>query len=98
MVRSSHSGWYPKFLTDGDHHYQSILSLSRKNPPLGPPSGNVASQTAMSAPSSTDLGAFRPPMSVLTQPGHIAFTSTFVPLNSVASITVNALRLVLDRL
>src|SRR3954452_9401633 len=54
--------------------YQGIGSRLRKNPPVGPSSGRVASQTAVSAPSSTDRGAPAPPMSVRTHPGHIEFT------------------------
>jgi hypothetical protein len=37
----------------------------------------VASQTIMSAPSSTERVAFLPPMSVCTQPGQTEFTANF---------------------
>ncbi len=46
----------------------------RKKPPVGPSSGKVASQTAVSAPSSGLRDALSPPMRVRTHPGHIAFT------------------------
>ena len=39
--------------------YQGIGLRSRKKPPVGPSSGSVASQTAVSAPSSTERGAPR---------------------------------------
>src|SRR5215475_7810047 len=56
--------------------YQSTCRRSRKNPPVGPLSGSVASQTVVSAPSSTDRGADRPPISVRTHPGSTTFAST----------------------
>ena len=37
--------------------YHGIGCRSRKKPPLGPPSGSVASQTGVSAPCSGDSGA-----------------------------------------
>src|SRR5690242_18492847 len=49
------------------HH--SMGFRSRKNPPVGPSSGNVASQTAVSAPSSGLRDAPCPPIRVRTQPG-----------------------------
>jgi Transposase, Mutator family len=55
------------------HH--GIGRPSRKNPPVGPPSGKVAAQTIPAAPSSTGRPP-RPPMSVATHPGHTAFTNT----------------------
>src|SRR5262245_48571842 len=54
--------------------YQGIGLRSRKKPPCGPPLGSVASQTAVSAPSARDLGAFGPPMSLRTHPGLIELT------------------------
>src|SRR5215831_8293559 len=56
--------------------YQSTCRRSRKKPPVGPLSGSVASHTVVSAPSSTDRGADRPPISVLTHPGSTTFAST----------------------
>ena len=38
--------------------YQGILRRSLKSPPLGPPAGNVASHKGVSAPSSTERGAW----------------------------------------
>ena len=77
-------------------HYQSIGSLSRKNPPVGLLSGSVASQTIVSAPCSVVRGAFCPPISVLTQPGQTAFTRIFLSLSSSAKIRVNAFNAVFD--
>src|SRR5919108_1990429 len=78
--------------------YYSILFLSKK-PPVGPLSGNVANQTAVSAPSSTDLGAAEPPMSVRTQPGSTAFTNMLAAslLSSFANIIVSTFKLDFDR-
>jgi hypothetical protein len=56
--------------------YHSIARRSWKNPPDGPSSGSVASQTIVSAPSRGERGADGPPMSVRTHPGSTAFTST----------------------
>jgi len=55
-------------------HHHGIDFRSRKNPPLGPSSGNVASHTMVSAPCSTERSACGPPMSVRTQPGHTELT------------------------
>lgn len=51
--------------------YQGVGLPSLKNPPVGPSSG-AAAQTIDAAPSSTLLGAPRPPMSVRAQPGETA--------------------------
>ena len=56
--------------------HQSIRRLSRKNSPVGPLCGSVASQTMVSAPCSTLRGALRPPIRVRTHPGSTLFTST----------------------
>lgn len=48
------------------HAYQPVFFRSRKNPPVGPPSGSVASQIAVSAPSSGDRSAPAPPIRVRT--------------------------------
>jgi hypothetical protein len=61
---------------DGENPYQSIRCLFLKKPPFGPSSGNVASQTMVSAPSWTLSEAAAPPILVRTQPGHAAFTFT----------------------
>ena len=44
----------------------------------------------MSAPSSTERGAFSPPMSVLTQPGLIEFTRMPLDFTSAARVMVRA--------
>src|ERR1700724_54563 len=54
--------------------YQWISFRSRKNLPEISGGASVANQTAVSAPSSTDLDALGPPISVRTQPGHIELT------------------------
>ena len=62
------------------HHLRS--SLSEKNFPLSSvPTGNVARNTAVSAPSAAVRGGrLWPAISVLHQPGHIALISTpFAP-------------------
>jgi len=51
-------------LRTGEVPYQAIIFLSRKNPPVGPPSSRVAIQTAVSAPSAGDRSASAPPISV----------------------------------
>src|ERR687885_86142 len=79
--------------------YQGIWRRSRKNPPVGPPSGSVASQTIVSAPFSTERVALGPPMSVRTHPGSRQFTSTLgAPARATASATmrVSALSAVLE--
>ena len=76
--------------------YQGIGSRSRKKPPLGPSSGRVASQTAVSAPSSTERGALSPPIRVLTQPGQRELTRIPEPASSAASTRVRALSAVFE--
>lgn len=76
---------------EGTRPHQSICLRSRKNPPVGPFSSSVASQMAVSAPSSGDLEAADPPMRVRTQPGHIAFTLTLRG-NVLADATVKAFK------
>jgi hypothetical protein len=49
---------------------------------VGPLSGRVASQTAVSAPSCTQRGATLPPMRVATQPGDIELTLTPAPASA----------------
>ena len=66
--------------------YQGIGVRSRKNPPVGPSSGSVASQTTVSAPSSTLRGACGPPIFVRTHPGQAAFTLTLACRTSSATI------------
>ena len=53
---------------------------------------DVASQIAVSAPSSTERRACGPPRSVLTQPGHMAFTRTAFSPSSLARTRVSAFR------
>jgi len=55
------------------HHPMTLRSL--RNFPLKVCGASVASQTAVSAPSSTDRVAFAPPISVRTHPGHITLTA-----------------------
>src|SRR5688500_9270153 len=69
---------------------------SRKNPPVGPLSGSVASHTIVSAPSCGDRGAEGPPMSVRTHPGSTALTSTPSPRYVSDRIRVNALTAAFD--
>src|SRR5207247_2777331 len=76
--------------------YHSMDFRSLKNPPVGPSGGSVASHTIVSAPSSTDFGAPRPPMSVRTQPGLALLTSTPVPFVAPASCRVNAFSALFD--
>src|SRR5919106_1603188 len=76
--------------------YQGIGLRSRKKPPLGAPSGSVASQTGVLAPSSTERRAFCPPMSVRTQPGQTELTRMFSSSSSAVNIRVSALRPVFD--
>src|SRR5262245_56170674 len=76
--------------------YHGIGSRSRKNPPVGPPSGSVASHTAVSAPLRTPREALGPPMSVRTHPGHTLLTSTPSPAVALATIRVSALSAVFD--
>src|SRR6185436_4615983 len=59
--------------------YHAMRCLSLKKPPVGPPSGSVASHSVVSTPCCTDRGAEAPPMSVRTQPGSTALTSTPLP-------------------
>ena len=78
------------------HGYQGIGSRFRKKPPVGPSSGRVASQTAVSAPSSTERGALLPPMSVRTHPGHIELTRIPFAPSSWERILVRALSAVFE--
>src|SRR5208283_4937835 len=66
-------------------HYHGTSWRSRNNFPAGPPSGKVASHTAVSAPSWTVRGASGPPMRVLTHPGHILLTRILLPASSAAN-------------
>ncbi len=70
---------------------------SKKNPPLGPLSGNVAAHTIPFAPSSTGRPPL-PPRSVATQPGSIALTKIPVPRSSAARIRVSAFSAALETL
>ena len=76
--------------------YHATRRRFRNSFPLGPLSGSVASHTAVSAPCSTLLVAFEPPMSVRTHPGHAALTSTLDPSVAAANMHVNALSAVLE--
>src|SRR5512134_1969235 len=69
---------------------------SRKNPPVGPSFGSVANHTIVSAPSCGDRGADGPPMSVRTQPGSAALTSTPLASYECARIRVNAFKAAFD--
>lgn len=77
--------------------YQGIGSRSLKKPPLGPPSGSMASQMGVSAPCWGDSGASSPPKSVLTQPGHAEFTRMLSSRTSCAISIVMQFSAVLDR-
>src|SRR5262249_18467227 len=70
----------------GAHH--AISFRSAKDPPVGPFPGSVAHQTIVCAPCSTDRGAFGPPMSVRTHPGHALLTRTPDAWVSAASVRV----------
>src|SRR6188472_778650 len=71
---------------------------SKKNPPVGPLSGNVAAHTIPFAPSSTGRPPL-PPISVATHPGSTELTKMPVPAgSSAARIRVNALRAALEML
>ena len=69
--------------------HQGIGLPSRKNPPLGPSAGSVASHTIPSAAWRALSGADGPPMRVRAQPGQAALTFTS-PRTSEASFTVRA--------
>ena len=70
---------------------------SKKNPPVGPLSGNVAAHTIPFAPSSTGRPRPLPPMFVDTHPGSTELTKVPVPESSAARIRVNAFRAALRR-
>src|SRR5689334_10448428 len=76
--------------------YHSIARRSRKNPPLGPSLGSVASHAIVSAPSRGDRGAEGPPMSVRTHPGSTALIRTPSARYVSARILVNAFTAVFD--
>ena len=76
--------------------YQGIGSRSRKKPPRGPSSGSVASQTGVSAPSSTDRRAACVPMSVRTHPGQTELTRMFSSESSAVSMRVSTFNPVFD--
>src|ERR1041384_5389964 len=72
---------------------------SKKNPPVGPLSGNVAAHTIPFDPSSTGRPPPPlPPISVDTHPGSTELTKIPVSRSSAARIRVNALRAVLETL
>src|SRR6185369_12347982 len=71
--------------------YHAIALRSRKNPPVGPLSGRVASQSAVSAPFSTDRFAPRPPIAVRTHPGSTEFIRIPIPSLSAARTRVTTL-------
>ena len=73
----------------GGSLHQAIGLRLRKKPPEGPSSPSVASQIAVSAPSSGDFVAPAPPMRVRTHPGHMAFTLTLAGMDR-ATETVSA--------
>src|SRR5262249_4449565 len=66
----------------------AIRRPSRNTPPV---SVAVTPNSTLAAPSSTERGAPRPPMSVRTQPGHVAFTRIWRSASSAARIRVSAL-------
>ena len=72
---------------------------SKKNPPVGPLSGNVAAHTIPFAPSSTGRPP-PPPISVATHPGSTELTKIPVAAesSSAARIRVNAFRAALETL
>ena len=74
---------------------------SKKNPPVGPLSGNVAAHTIPFAPSSTGRPPPPPlpPISVATYPGSTELTKMPVSVvSSAARIRVNAFRAALETL
>jgi hypothetical protein len=83
----------PNYIFTIDYH--GIGFRSRKNPPFGPTSERVASHTSVSTASSGERGAPEPPMSVLTQPGHMALTFTS-PRTARDTFTVKAFRAALE--
>ena len=74
----------------GGLNYHGIRWRSRKNPPVGPLSGRVASHTGVSAPCATLRGACLPPMSVLTHPGQAELTRILDPRVTLANRAVIA--------
>src|SRR5262245_21356944 len=84
--------WPPELPVTRDHHRNFLPS--RKNPPVGPSSGKSTAHNTLAAPSAT--GRPPPPMSVLVQPGHTAFTSTPLCASSAARIRVSALSAAFD--
>src|ERR1700690_1785035 len=76
--------------------HQGIAFLSRRNWPVRSRGASVASHVTVSAPCWTVRGAFAPPISVLTQPGHTEFTVMFLSRNAAANWRVTALSAVLE--
>ena len=77
--------------------YQAIDLRSRKKPPVGPPSGSVANQTAVSAPSATERSASGEPVPFRTQPGSTELTNTPLAMSSALRMRVIPLRANFDR-
>src|ERR1700690_1773838 len=77
-------------------NHQGITFLSRRNWPVRSRGASVASHVTVSAPCWTVRGAFAPPMSVLTQPGHTEFTVMLLSRNAAANWRVTALSAVLE--
>ncbi len=71
---------------------------SRMNRPVMDCGASVASHMIVSAPSSMERGASRPPMSVLTQPGQTELTAMLESASAAANWPVTPLSAVLEML
>ena len=82
----------PRRLCGMTERHQGRGCASRKNPPLGPPSGSVAAQTT---PTALSAGGRAPicsaPGKVAVNPGHTALTRMPLPASSAARVLVSAL-------
>src|SRR5215211_1343629 len=86
-----------RYIIQNRFAYQGAGLPSKKNPPLGPLSGNVAAHTIPCTPSSTGRPPW-PPISVDTHPGSTELTKIPVPLSSAAKMRENAFRAALETL
>ena len=69
--------------------YQASCCLSRKKPPVGPSSANMAAHTIPAAPSATGRAPISsPPGNVAVNPGRTAFTRISDSRSSSAKVTV----------
>ena len=86
----------PEVRRDVGDRYHGISTPSRQKRPVGPPASMVASCSAILAACSGVTVAELPPMSVLAQPGCIAFTRIPSAARSLAAVSVNAFTAAFD--